>query len=233
MQQQKLAALFGFMAGIAQAAPSPAAAATTGFSSECSDITLNTNWLVANCPNDAGTSVSSGVYLPSHVTNTEGKLKWKMDGATLQCYCLGTFSNENGNSTLNLEEYIANHNGHLLSSLEGIPTVPSDASFAVPSNVVLTLSAYTGPSTCPSTPGGILKFAGPETCWDLNVAVDPVVWTELMATSNEGWSVSVYNVSTCTGTPLVTFDQHSVNECITVGKNGGAYLSFTPLWNYD
>lgn len=75
MQQQKLAALFGFMAGIAQAAPSPAAAATTGFSSECSDITLNTNWLVANCPNDAGTSVSSGVYLPSHVTNTEGKLK--------------------------------------------------------------------------------------------------------------------------------------------------------------
>jgi hypothetical protein len=30
---------------------------------------------VANCPNDAGTSVSSGVYLPSHVTNTEGKLE--------------------------------------------------------------------------------------------------------------------------------------------------------------
>lgn len=75
MPQQKLAALFGFIAGIAQAAPSPAAAATTGFSSECSDIILNTNWLVANCPNDAGTSVSSGVYLPSHVTNTEGKLK--------------------------------------------------------------------------------------------------------------------------------------------------------------
>lgn len=132
-----------------------------------------------------------------------------------------------------VEEYIANHNGHLLSSLEGTPTVPSDASLAVPSNVVLTLSAYAGPATCSSTPGGILEFAGPETCWDLNLAVDPVVWTELMATSNEGWSVSVYNVSTCTGTPLVTFDQHSVNECITVGKNGGAYLSFTPLWNYD
>lgn len=75
MQHQKLTALFGFIAGFAQAAPSPAAAATTGFASECSDITLNTNWLVANCPNDAGTSVSSGVYLPSHVTNTEGKLK--------------------------------------------------------------------------------------------------------------------------------------------------------------
>lgn len=75
MQHQKLAALFGCIAGIGQAAPSPAAAATTGFSSECSDIILNANWLVANCLNDAGTSVSSGVYLPSHVTNTEGKLK--------------------------------------------------------------------------------------------------------------------------------------------------------------
>lgn len=138
-----------------------------------------------------------------------------------------------GSDFSHAEEYIANYNGHLLSSLEGTPTVPSDASLAVPSNVVLTLSAYTGPAACPSTPGGILKFAGPETCWDLNVAVDPVVWTELMATSNEGWAVSVYNVSTCTGTPLVTFDQHSVNECITVGQNGGAYLSFTPLWNYD
>ncbi|KUL87036.1 hypothetical protein ZTR_05772 [Talaromyces verruculosus] len=219
MQHQKLAALFGCIAGIAQAAPSPATAATTGFSSECSDVTLNTNWLVANCLNDAGTSVSSGVYLPSHVTNTEDP---KDANNLLLMFTSGK-----------RKEYIANHNGHLLSSLEGTPIVPSDASLAVPSNVVLTLSAYAGPDTCPSTPGGILEFAGPETCWDLNVAVDPVVWTELMATSNEGWSVSVYNVSTCTGTPLVTFDQHSVNECITVGKNGGAYLSFTPLWNYD
>jgi hypothetical protein len=31
--------------------------------------------LVANCAVDAGTSVSSGVYLPSYVTNTEGKLE--------------------------------------------------------------------------------------------------------------------------------------------------------------
>ena len=75
MHHQKLATLFGFIAGIVQAAPSPAAAATTGYSSECSDIIINTSWLIANCPNDAGTSISSGVYLPSHVTNTEGKLE--------------------------------------------------------------------------------------------------------------------------------------------------------------
>jgi hypothetical protein len=131
------------------------------------------------------------------------------------------------------EEYIANYNGHLLSSLEGTPTVPSDASLAVPSNVVLSLNAYAGTNACPSTPGGSLNFAGPETCWYLNLAVEPVVWTELMATSNEGWTVSVYNVSTCTGTPVVTFDQDSVNECITAGQNGGAYLSLTPQWNYD
>lgn len=75
MQHRKLTILFGFIAGIAQAAPSPAAAAKSGFASECSDVTFNTNWLVANCPNDAGTSVSSGVYLPSHITNNEGKLE--------------------------------------------------------------------------------------------------------------------------------------------------------------
>lgn len=132
-----------------------------------------------------------------------------------------------------LEEYIVNYNGHLLSSLEGTPTVPNDASLAVPSDVVLSLTVYDGDNACPSTPGGTLSFAGPETCWDLILAVDPIVWTELEATSNEGWSVSVYNESTCTGTPLVTFDQTRVNECITVGQNGGAYLSLTPLWNYD
>lgn len=132
-----------------------------------------------------------------------------------------------------VEEHIANYNGHLLSDLEGTPTVPSDASIAVPSNVVLSLLAFDSGNACPSTEGGSLSFAGPETCWDLNLAVDPIVWSALEATTNEGWSVSVYNESTCTGTSLVTFDQTSVNECITVGQNGGAYLSITPLWNYD
>uniref|UniRef100_A0A093XC70 Cyanovirin-N domain-containing protein n=1 Tax=Talaromyces marneffei PM1 TaxID=1077442 RepID=A0A093XC70_TALMA len=213
MQHQKLSAIFGFIAGIAQAAPSPAASATTGFSSKCSNITFNTNWLVANCPNDAGTLVSSGVYLPSYVTNTEGKLE-------LLTFCYA-------------EEYIANYNGHLLSSLERTPTIPSDSSLPVPSNVVLSLRSYANGAACSNSSGGILNFAGPETCWDLTVAVDPIVWTGFQPTSNEGWSISVYNISTCTGTPLVTFDQNSVNECITVGKNGGAYLSLTPLWNYD
>lgn len=246
MQHQRFAALFSFIAVLVQAAPGPAAAGATGFSSQCSGIILNTNWLVADCPDNAGKLVSSGVYLPLHVTNTEGKLKWKTDGAyqescsdclllnggaTLQCYCTGTFANEDGNSTLNLEEYIANYNGHLLSSLEGNPTVPNDASIAVPSDVVLSLMAYEGPYYCPSDTGATLNFAGPETCWYLNLAVDPIVWTELRAISNPGWSVSVYNVSTCTGTPVVTFD--SVNECVTVGQNGGAYFSLTPLWNYD
>lgn len=131
------------------------------------------------------------------------------------------------------EEYIANYNGHLLSSLERTPTIPSDSSLPVPSNVVLSLRSYANGAACSNSSGGILNFAGPETCWDLTVAVDPIVWTGFQPTSNEGWSISVYNISTCTGTPLVTFDQNSVNECITVGKNGGAYLSLTPLWNYD
>ncbi|EED15682.1 conserved hypothetical protein [Talaromyces stipitatus ATCC 10500] len=158
-----------------------------------------------------------------------------LDGAaTLQCYCTGTFANESGNSTLNLEEYIANYDGHLLSSLEGTPSVPSDSSLAVPSNVVLSLNAFVGTGTsCPSNEGAYLNFVGPEPCWGLYVSPEPVVWSSFRATSNPGWSISVYNVSTCTGTPIVTFDQDSVNDCIAVGQDGGIYLSIMPLWNWD
>lgn len=99
----------------------------------------------------------------------------------------------------------------------------------------MTLNPYEGPYPCPSLPAGYdLSYIGPEACTELNVGVGgPANWTAIRATLNEGWSVSVYNVSTCTGTPVVTFDQHSVNECVTVGINGGAHLALTPLWNYD
>lgn len=129
------------------------------------------------------------------------------------------------------ETYIANYDGHLLSSLEGTPTVPADAAIAVPSDVVLNLSGYTT-GTCPSTSAAGLEFATPETCWDLNVAVDPIVWGALYANVNEGWLVEVYNVSTCSGTPIATLDLDNVGECVTVGEDG-AYLSITPLWNWD
>lgn len=48
----------------------------TGFSTECTDVYLSSNWLVGTCPTTDGTSsVTSSVYLPSLVTNQEASLE--------------------------------------------------------------------------------------------------------------------------------------------------------------
>lgn len=72
-----IAGLLGFTSGLVQAGavPSPVSTRSSGFVSQYSDIIYNSGWLVANCPNEAGKSISSGVYLPLHVTNHQGKLQ--------------------------------------------------------------------------------------------------------------------------------------------------------------
>lgn len=65
MQYRKVLPILGFAISAVHAA---------GFSSECTDITFNTNWLIANCPNNAGTSITSSVVLPDWIENVEGTL---------------------------------------------------------------------------------------------------------------------------------------------------------------
>lgn len=64
MQLQIFATVLASLAGSLVLADS-----TTGSVSGCSDISLNNYWLIANCTNDAGSLVSSGVYLPLHIAN--------------------------------------------------------------------------------------------------------------------------------------------------------------------
>lgn len=46
-----------------------------GFSTECTDISLIDAWLVGTCPTDNGTGeITSSVYLPSKIENSQGKL---------------------------------------------------------------------------------------------------------------------------------------------------------------
>lgn len=47
-----------------------------GYSSECTDISLIDSWLIGTCPTDDGTGeITSSVYLPNKIENSEGTLK--------------------------------------------------------------------------------------------------------------------------------------------------------------
>jgi hypothetical protein len=54
---------------------SAALAAAQGYSTECSDVTLNGAWLVATCPTGNGDEIASSVYLPSKIGNNNGNLE--------------------------------------------------------------------------------------------------------------------------------------------------------------
>lgn len=58
-----------------QAVPSMIAR-DSSFSTECTDIYLSSNWLVGTCPTaDGSSTITSSVYLPSLVTNSEASLQ--------------------------------------------------------------------------------------------------------------------------------------------------------------
>lgn len=72
MANPKMFALLAFASSLAQATP---VARASGFSSVCSDISLDSHfWLHATCPDDSGASINSTVYLPLWIENDQGKL---------------------------------------------------------------------------------------------------------------------------------------------------------------
>ncbi|KAH8705858.1 Cyanovirin-N [Talaromyces proteolyticus] len=202
-------------------------------------------WLIATCPDDSGAAVTSSVYLPGWIENQEGNLTWKdggnfeetcqncalINGGSLKCFCDGTYANENGNSTLSLEDHIANYNGHLLSNLDGAPTIPTNSSsVAVPSDATLTMSLSISSNTCASD--FTWQFFGPEPCWAFTfVNGRPSTLESIQITTNPGWSIQSYNNSDCSGAPLVSLNQKDVNTCVDLG--GAEYLKAVPLWNWD
>jgi hypothetical protein len=54
---------------------SAAIAAAQGYSTQCSDVTLNGAWLVATCPTGNGDEIASSVYLPSKIGNNNGNME--------------------------------------------------------------------------------------------------------------------------------------------------------------
>ncbi|KAF7175112.1 hypothetical protein CNMCM7691_006516 [Aspergillus felis] len=176
-----------------------------GYSEECSDIYLNEGWLVATCPkDDANGNITSSVFLPNKIANNNAVLQWAVDGAywnsckdctltnsgsTLQCSCLGSAS-PYSNTTLNLEEHIANYNGHLLSNLTGaVTTVPADSSYPVPTDFEVVLELSTVNNSCAGI-GGTLTMNRPTSCFYLNFGQGiEYSWACGNSVNNQGWEI--------------------------------------------
>ncbi|KAJ6010373.1 hypothetical protein N7451_001785 [Penicillium sp. IBT 35674x] len=218
-----------------------------GYSTECTDISLIDSWLIGTCPTDDGTGeITSSVYLPNKIENSEGTLKWKTDGSywsscddcelvdsgsTLQCYCDGTYASEDGTTTLNLETYIANYDGHLLSNLTGaITSIPTNSSYAVPTNFDVELELSSENNTC-SVLGAYLTLNDPTDCYYLNLGVE-YTWACGTSVDNEGWEIVGFAAEDCSGDAVATYTPSNVNTCLTFSTGVQAF-SITPLWNAD
>ncbi|KAJ5701282.1 hypothetical protein N7488_008830 [Penicillium malachiteum] len=218
-----------------------------GYSTECTDISLIDSWLIGTCPTDDGTGeIQSSVYLVNKIENSQGKLLWKTDGSyssscddcelidsgsTLQCYCDGTYASEDGTTTLSLETYIANYDGHLLSNFTGaITSVPSNSSYPVPTDFEVELELSSENNTC-SAIGAYLTLNDPTDCYYLNLGVE-YTWACGTSVDNEGWEIVGFATEDCSGDAVATFTESNVDTCLTF-TTGVQGFSITPLWNWD
>ncbi|KAL3462136.1 Cyanovirin-N [Aspergillus heterothallicus] len=217
-----------------------------GYSSECSDITFSNNWLIATCPTGSGEEITSSVYLPGKIGNNDGALEWATgtgayhqtcedcalsDSATLSCRCQISSFPSLRDTTLNLEEHIANYEGHLLSNQTGaITTIPANSAIPVPSDFGVIVQLAGTNNSCASF-GGTLGYDLLTDCFWLNLGVD-VSWPTASHTNNQGWEISGFTDQECAGTAAATFTQENEGECFEFGPGLKAF-SWKPLWNAD
>ncbi|KAL4971528.1 Cyanovirin-N [Aspergillus desertorum] len=223
---------------------SAALAAAQGFSTECSDISIIDYWLVATCPTGSGDSITSSVFLNAKLANSNGNLGWAedgyyarscqdctLDGATLSCECEIASLPSYQSTSLNLEEHIANYEGHLLSNQTGaITTIPSDSTVAVPSDFDVTLALATTGTACERT-GVSLGLNNPTDCYYINLGVT-IEYTAALQTDNQGWEIVAYADTECTSDPIYTFSSDDNDSCVVFNETVQAF-SATPLWNAD
>ncbi|KAL4802030.1 Cyanovirin-N [Aspergillus unguis] len=220
-----------------------ALAAAQGFSTECTDITLTNDWLVATCPTGSDSEITSSVYLSGKLADNDGTLEWAedgnyaqscqdcslVDGATLQCECRIAAYSSYRDTSINLEEHIANYEGHLLSNQTGSVTIPEDSSTPVPSNFAAKLELSDTSDSCETT-GITITLDGPSDCYYINLGVE-LSYTSGITTDNEGWEIVAYSDKECT-TAVKTFTEANDDQCVAFEPNAKAF-SVKPLWNAD
>ncbi|KAL4790127.1 Cyanovirin-N [Aspergillus venezuelensis] len=220
-------------------------AAAQGYSTECTDVSLNNAWLIGTCPDGNGNQITSSVFLNNKLSNSDGTLTWTEDGsyrsscsdcsltdaATLSCKCSIASSSSAHDTTINLEEHIANYEGHLLSNQTGaITDIPTDSSVAVPSDFAVQIALSTIDDTCAST-GVTLSLNDPTDCYYARIGVQPILYTSGITSSNEGWEIVAYEDTDCT-TAVATFTVDNDDTCVAFDSTVEAFSS-RPLWNAD
>ncbi|KAL4903322.1 hypothetical protein BDW74DRAFT_180186 [Aspergillus multicolor] len=228
---------------IALALTGAAVAAAASFTSECSDISVTSNWLVGTCPDDAGDDITSSVFLPYKLANSNGNLVWTEDGkyyqtcsdctlsgATFSCTCQNS-AGRGTDASINLEEHIANYSGHLLSNQTGaITTVPANSSTPVPTDFSGTLALSTLDSTCNSK-AATVSLTSPTECSYINLGVS-ISYLSGETSSNEGYEIKLYSDLECANEVVGTFTEDNDGSCVGFETEAVAW-SITPLWNAD
>ncbi|KAL3441767.1 Cyanovirin-N [Aspergillus insuetus] len=221
--------------------------AAQGYASECTDITYNDYWLVATCPTDDGEEITSSVFLANKIGNNDGNLDWAtngeyrqgcsdcslVEGKTLSCSCLIASRPSAIDTTLDLEEHIANYNGHLLSNQTGaIATIPANSSVPVPSDFSVVVQVSSTNNSCSSF-GGTISMNDPTDCYFFNLGVD-VEWLAVSTVNNQGWEIGGFTDEECTTEQAVSFTSENDGECVSFATGSGLRsFSAKPLWNAD
>ncbi|KAL4879082.1 Cyanovirin-N [Aspergillus karnatakaensis] len=217
-------------------------AAAQGFSSECSDLSLNGVWLIGTCPTGSGSDITSSVYLGGKIGNNNGQLEWgssgysgscencSLNGGALECTCFPG----RRDASLNLEEHIANYEGHLLSNLTGpVTTIPEDSPVPVPSDLTATLQLATS-AGCSRFLYGIGAQAND--CYWLTIPApggDEVTFLSGSTETNAGWEITAYSERDCANAVVtINPETHPDGECVDF-EGGVRAFSARPLWNAD
>ncbi|KAL2829053.1 Cyanovirin-N [Aspergillus pseudoustus] len=222
---------------------SAAVVAAAGFSSECTDVSVTSYWLIGTCPDDNGDDITSSVFLPYKLSNQNGDLEWAVDGkyyqscsdcslsgANFSCTCRDS-TNHNQATSINLEEHISNYSGHLLSNQTGaITTVPANSSTPVPSDFSGTLGLDTIDATC-SSAGLTVSLNSPSDCYYANLGVT-ISYLSGETSGNQGYEIKFYSDLECTSEVLATVTDSDDDTCVAFEEAALAW-SVIPLWNAD
>ncbi|KAL4874689.1 Cyanovirin-N [Aspergillus karnatakaensis] len=220
-----------------------AVVAAQGFTSECTDIEIRQNWLVASCPTGNGDSITSSVFLFNKLSNNNANLEWVVDGKyaqscnscvlegpALTCQCRGNWVSSQS-TTINLEEHIANYEGHLLSNQTGaITEIPENASVPVPADFGLGIGLPGQAYPCENP--GVNLYLNPNPCYYANFGVQDLQYFKGQTTTNDGFEIKVHPDEECQETPVFTFLPENDDTCVEFPSPGKAF-AIRPLFNAD
>ncbi|PGH27800.1 hypothetical protein AJ80_00588 [Polytolypa hystricis UAMH7299] len=209
--------------------------ALAGFADDCESFSLQGRnlWLVAECLDGAGGIVKSTAFLGNWITNNNGELEWKEDGAfqnsCQECSISGTqytctcaTIRETKSTTIDLNEHFVNKNGVLQSNLSGEPQDPGRSDMSVPESFEYAFSVMGGNDGCDGAP------------FTLDELLMPLAYSFTTSTAarfelNPGWELTAYSERGCSGDILGVIGPADGNNCLAFSALARSVCA-EPLW---